>query len=58
MLDSLLDKDDRDYERQQRLEEQRKAAGLPDETLRKHSWTPPDPTKDVWGKPLKKKRKA
>jgi hypothetical protein len=47
------DADDRLQERIQRQEELRKAAGLPPEV---YHWTPPDPMKDIYGRPLKPKR--
>jgi hypothetical protein len=44
------DADDRLQARIQRQEAARIAAGLPEPVS---TWRPPDPTKDIWGKPLK-----
>jgi len=48
------DHDDRMRERSERQEAARLAAGLPEPV---YHWTPPNPTKDIWGKPIKPKRK-
>ena len=47
------DKDDRIQARIQAQEQLRIDAGLPPEV---YHWKKPDPTKDIWGKPLKPKR--
>ena len=52
-FESLLDKEDRDKDRRERQEAERIARGEPEPVSR---WTPPDPTLDAWGKPLKKER--
>ena len=52
-IQSLMDKDDRDYERKLKRESDQ----LPDETLRKHNWTPPTPEEMAAFYGKKKKRK-
>jgi hypothetical protein len=48
------DHDDRIQARIQAQEAARIAAGLP---APEYHWKEPDPTKDIWGKPLKPKRR-
>jgi hypothetical protein len=49
------DRDDRLQERIKRQEQLRIAAGLPEP---EYHWKEPDPTKDIWGRPLKLRRKS
>jgi hypothetical protein len=52
-IKALVEADDRRQERRERLEAELKAAGIPEPV---YQWHPPDPTRDVWDKPIKPKR--